>query len=499
MSSSISKIATERNHRTLIELVTKPGNDVCADCKARAPRWASYNIGIFICIHRKIGTHVTKVKSITLDAWSKEQVELMKENGNIKSNALYNPNETRHPPPANMIDSERDSELEKFIRSKYEFKRFMDRKLASQPLVPPRRTTSATLSWPPSTPIADPSLIERKTSPAPPPPPAKTPQNMPPKLYTSGSIPSSLLSNVPPPTRSASQPLPSDVNSKQQAAAAPASVQPGAAQPSVPRALGSRVWDDLISLQGPTQTSSLPLQYQSHTPTIHMTSLPPQPQHARPHPTLNVPQDSFVHMPLNQHAPAHLVSSPMALSPTAQLALPLRPSTPLASPALHLGAVNPFMQPQLTGLSPAFPAGPFRPSLGTEHAHPGHFQPHPQGQPTPSLAVHSAGLLFAQQQPGQPPFLPGTPVQFTVATSASPQVPFLTGPAAHPPFQALSQTPFALSASPVPVPVHQPQPPFSAASPHPAFGATPFLSQQQQQFVATSQFGGWPGQGAGGF
>lgn len=40
----------------------------------------------------------------------------MKEQGNIKANALYNPNEARHPPPTNMVDSERDSELEKFIR-----------------------------------------------------------------------------------------------------------------------------------------------------------------------------------------------------------------------------------------------------------------------------------------------------------------------------------------------------------------------------------------------
>lgn len=40
----------------------------------------------------------------------------MKERGNIKSNILYNPNEARHPPPTNTTDSERDSELEKFIR-----------------------------------------------------------------------------------------------------------------------------------------------------------------------------------------------------------------------------------------------------------------------------------------------------------------------------------------------------------------------------------------------
>ena len=55
-------------------------------------------------------------KSLTLDSWTKEQVEVMKENGNIKSNALYNPDEIKNPPPTNMIDSERDSDLEKYIR-----------------------------------------------------------------------------------------------------------------------------------------------------------------------------------------------------------------------------------------------------------------------------------------------------------------------------------------------------------------------------------------------
>lgn len=42
--------------------------------------------------------------------------QVMKANGNVKSNAHYNSDETRNPPPTNMIDSERDSELEKYIR-----------------------------------------------------------------------------------------------------------------------------------------------------------------------------------------------------------------------------------------------------------------------------------------------------------------------------------------------------------------------------------------------
>jgi len=42
----------------------------------------------------------------------------MKEMGNIKSNAIFNPDEIRNPPPTNMIEQERDSDLEKYIRGK---------------------------------------------------------------------------------------------------------------------------------------------------------------------------------------------------------------------------------------------------------------------------------------------------------------------------------------------------------------------------------------------
>ncbi|KZS87986.1 Arf GTPase activating protein, partial [Sistotremastrum niveocremeum HHB9708] len=69
----------DRHQRMLLDIINQPGNDACADCHARAPRWASHNLGIFICmncasVHRKIGTHITKVKSVTMDAWTKEQV-----------------------------------------------------------------------------------------------------------------------------------------------------------------------------------------------------------------------------------------------------------------------------------------------------------------------------------------------------------------------------------------------------------------------------------------
>jgi stromal membrane-associated protein len=42
--------------------------------------------------------------------------QVMKEYGNVRSNAHYHPDEKKHPPPTNMMESERDSELEQFIR-----------------------------------------------------------------------------------------------------------------------------------------------------------------------------------------------------------------------------------------------------------------------------------------------------------------------------------------------------------------------------------------------
>ncbi|KJZ76295.1 hypothetical protein HIM_04377 [Hirsutella minnesotensis 3608] len=123
MSAVLSKRQQARNEKVLQELVQRvPGNNRCADCHLPNPAWASWSLGVFLCmrcaaIHRKLGTHISKVKSLSMDSWSNEQVDNMRKVGNVVSNQVYNPENKRPPVPVDA--DEADSAMERFIRHKY--------------------------------------------------------------------------------------------------------------------------------------------------------------------------------------------------------------------------------------------------------------------------------------------------------------------------------------------------------------------------------------------
>ncbi|KAK7073745.1 hypothetical protein SK128_003843, partial [Halocaridina rubra] len=119
---------SDTNSRKISELVKKDGNNTCADCGLPNPEWASYNIGIFICTtcaawHRSLGSHISKVKSLRLDKWDDEQVQMIETVGNVKAKEKYE----KHIPPCYRVPQAGDPPvlLEQWIRAKYERQEFI--------------------------------------------------------------------------------------------------------------------------------------------------------------------------------------------------------------------------------------------------------------------------------------------------------------------------------------------------------------------------------------
>lgn len=82
---------------------------------------------MFLCIrcagiHRNLGVHISRVKSVNLDAWTPEQVISLQQMGNSRARAVYEaqlPDGFRRP--------QTDTALENFIRAKYEHKKYLAR------------------------------------------------------------------------------------------------------------------------------------------------------------------------------------------------------------------------------------------------------------------------------------------------------------------------------------------------------------------------------------
>uniref|UniRef100_A0A667ZVS9 G protein-coupled receptor kinase interacting ArfGAP 2b n=1 Tax=Myripristis murdjan TaxID=586833 RepID=A0A667ZVS9_9TELE len=111
--------------------------EVCADCSALEPRWASVNRGVLICdeccsIHRGLGRHSSQVKHLTHTPWPPSQLQMVQTlygNGanSIWEHSLLDPSSVMSGKrKANPQDRAHPNKTE-FIKAKYQMLAFVHR------------------------------------------------------------------------------------------------------------------------------------------------------------------------------------------------------------------------------------------------------------------------------------------------------------------------------------------------------------------------------------
>ncbi len=118
-------------NQSLIKAV-KQANPYCADCGSPNPDWASWNLCIMLCIecsgiHRSMGSHISKVRSLTLDKWSLSSINLLTDHiGNDRSNELWEGSlESSGRSDEKPTLSSNRKEKETFIINKYVKKQYL--------------------------------------------------------------------------------------------------------------------------------------------------------------------------------------------------------------------------------------------------------------------------------------------------------------------------------------------------------------------------------------
>ncbi|NXM89677.1 AGAP3 protein, partial [Oenanthe oenanthe] len=126
-SKNKARLGSQGDAQAMQAVHTARGNSFCVDCDAPNPDWASLNLGALMCIecsgiHRNLGTHLSRVRSLDLDDWPSELLMVMTAIGNALANAVWEGVVEGYPKPT--PESSRE-EKERWIRAKYEQKLFL--------------------------------------------------------------------------------------------------------------------------------------------------------------------------------------------------------------------------------------------------------------------------------------------------------------------------------------------------------------------------------------
>ncbi|XP_033987763.1 arf-GAP with coiled-coil, ANK repeat and PH domain-containing protein 3-like isoform X2 [Trematomus bernacchii] len=138
-SASEPRERSVRGESILQRIQLLPGNEQCCDCGQADPRWASINLGILLCIecsgiHRSLGVHCSKVRSLTLDSWEPELLKLMCELGNSVINHIYEGSYQEQGLKKPLPSSSRQ-EKETWIKSKYVERKFLKKLCSTEILI----------------------------------------------------------------------------------------------------------------------------------------------------------------------------------------------------------------------------------------------------------------------------------------------------------------------------------------------------------------------------
>uniref|UniRef100_A0AAA9S007 Arf-GAP with coiled-coil, ANK repeat and PH domain-containing protein n=1 Tax=Bos taurus TaxID=9913 RepID=A0AAA9S007_BOVIN len=130
-SATDSRERSVKGESVLQRVQNVAGNSQCGDCGQPDPRWASINLGVLLCIecsgiHRSLGVHCSKVRSLTLDSWEPELLKLMCELGNSTVNQIYEA-QCEGPGSRKPTASSPRQDKEAWIKDKYVEKKFVRR------------------------------------------------------------------------------------------------------------------------------------------------------------------------------------------------------------------------------------------------------------------------------------------------------------------------------------------------------------------------------------